>query len=145
MQNGVELVNKAGTALAEIVESINQVASIVADIANASGEQASGIEQVNKALAQMDEVTQQNSALVDQNAATAKTLDEQARAMGQQVAFSRVEEEATYASAGTPARVAARPQSAPSRQRIAAHGRSGGRTNAALAVAVNAATDWKEF
>ena len=147
VQNGVELVNKTGTALAEIIESINQVASIVADIANASGEQASGIEQVNKALTQMDEVTQQNSALVEENAATAKTLDEQARAMGQQVAFFRVEEEAqeTYASAGTSARVATRPQSVPSRQRIAAHGRSGGRTNAALAVAVNADTDWKEF
>jgi methyl-accepting chemotaxis protein len=145
VQNGVELVNKAGSALAEIVESINQVASIVADIANASGEQASGIEQVNKALTQMDEVTQQNSALVEENAATAKTLDEQARAMGQQVAFFRVEEEATYASAGTRARVATRPQSAPPRQRTAAHGRSGGRTKAGLAVAVNADTDWKEF
>jgi methyl-accepting chemotaxis protein len=147
VQNGVELVNKTGTALAEIIESINQVASIVADIANASGEQASGIEQINKALTQMDEVTQQNSALVEENAATAKTLDEQARAMGQQVAFFRVEEEAqeTYASAGTSARIATRPQSVPSRQRIATHGRSGGRTNAALAVAVNADTDWKEF
>jgi methyl-accepting chemotaxis protein len=148
VQNGVELVNKAGTALAEIVESINQVASIVADIANASGEQASGIEQVNKALTQMDEVTQQNSALVEENAATAKTLDEQARAMGQQVAFFRVEEGAqgAYAAAGTPAQVVTRPQKAPARQRTAAaHGRSGGRTNAALAVAVNADTDWKEF
>jgi methyl-accepting chemotaxis protein len=147
VQNGVELVNKAGTALAEIVESIKQVASIVADIANASGEQASGIEQVNKALTQMDEVTQQNSALVEENAATAKTLDEQARAMGQQVAFFRVEEEVReiYASGGTSARVATRPQSVPSRQRVAAHGRSGGRTNAALAAAVNADTDWKEF
>jgi hypothetical protein len=76
--------------------------------------------------------------------------------MGEQVAFFRVEEEAqaTYASIGTSARVATRPPSVPSRQRvaahgksggIAAHGRSGGRTNAALAVAVNADTDWKEF
>jgi methyl-accepting chemotaxis protein len=53
---------------------------IVSDIANASAEQATGIDQVNKALAQMDEVTQQNSALVEENAATAKTLEHQSQA-----------------------------------------------------------------
>ena len=51
VKDGVELVNRAGTALTEIVESIKKVAEIVADIANASAEQATGIEQVNKALA----------------------------------------------------------------------------------------------
>jgi methyl-accepting chemotaxis protein len=64
VKDGVELVNRAGEQLKEIVESIKGVAGIVADIAGASAEQASGIEQVNKALTQMDEVTQQNSALV---------------------------------------------------------------------------------
>src|SRR5712671_6747950 len=92
VQGGVELVNKAGGALAEIVESINQVAHIVADIASASSEQATGIEQVNKALTQMDEVTQQNSALVEENAATAKTLADQSGAMGEQVTFFRSED-----------------------------------------------------
>src|SRR5215467_3657063 len=101
VQDGVELVNKAGTALAEIVESINQVATIVADIANASNEQATGIEQVNKALTQMDEVTQQNSALVEENAATAKTLDQQARAMGEQVAFFQVGDQSESQVAGS--------------------------------------------
>ena len=56
VQQGVDLVNKAGAALAEIVGSIKSVADIVGDIAAASTEQATGIEQVNKALAQMDEV-----------------------------------------------------------------------------------------
>ena len=56
------------------MESIKKVAEIVSDIASASVEQSTGIEQVNKALSQMDEVTQQNSALVEENAATAKTL-----------------------------------------------------------------------
>jgi methyl-accepting chemotaxis protein len=54
---------------------IKKVAEIVADIASASVEQVAGIEQVNKALTQMDEVTQQNSALVEENAATAKRLE----------------------------------------------------------------------
>ena len=114
VQNGVELVNKAGGALAEIVESINKVATIMSDIASASGEQASGVEEVNKALTQMDEVTQQNSALVEQATATAKTLDQQAQAMSEQVSFFRLEDDAkshtrahTSRSAGAaPARAA---------------------------------------
>ena len=75
------------------------MADIVSDIANASAEQASGIEQVNKALTQMDEVTQQNSALVEENAATAKTLEHQAKAMDERVAFFRLDE-ARRASTG---------------------------------------------
>jgi methyl-accepting chemotaxis protein len=86
VQQGVDLVNKAGAALAEIVGSIKSVADIVGDIAAASTEQATGIEQVNRALAQMDEVTQQNSALVEENAATAKNLESQAATMGERVA-----------------------------------------------------------
>jgi methyl-accepting chemotaxis protein len=90
VKSGVDLVNRTGTALTEIVESINKVADIVADIANASGEQASGIEQINKALAQMDEVTQQNSALVEENAATARTLEDRAAAMDERVGFFKL-------------------------------------------------------
>jgi methyl-accepting chemotaxis protein len=90
VKDGVDLVNKAGAALHEIVESIKKVAGIVSDIAAASAEQAVGIEQVNKALTQMDEVTQQNSALVEENAATAKTLEQQARAMDEDMSLFRV-------------------------------------------------------
>ena len=90
VKSGVELVNRAGSALTEIVSSIGKVADIVADIASASAEQASGIEQVGKALTQMDEATQQNSALVEENAATAKTLEHQAKAMNERVSFFKV-------------------------------------------------------
>jgi methyl-accepting chemotaxis protein len=90
VQQGVDLVNKAGTALAEIVSAIKEVAGLVSDIAGASIEQATGVEQVNKALSQMDEATQQNSALVEENAATAKALEHQAKAMDGQVAFFRL-------------------------------------------------------
>jgi methyl-accepting chemotaxis protein len=62
-----------GAGLSEIVESINRVAA--SGIATASVEQSTGIEQINKALSQVDEATQQNSALVGENAATAKTLE----------------------------------------------------------------------
>jgi methyl-accepting chemotaxis protein len=62
---GVDLVNRAGGSLGEIVDSSKRVAAIVAEIANASAAQATGLEQINKALSQMDEVTRQNSALVE--------------------------------------------------------------------------------
>ncbi|MFN3348310.1 methyl-accepting chemotaxis protein, partial [Pseudorhodoplanes sp.] len=87
VQDGVDLVNRAGSSLGEIVESIKQVAGIMSDIANASAEQASGLDQISKALVQMDEVTQQNSALVEQNAATAKTLEDQQSAMRERMSF----------------------------------------------------------
>ena len=87
VKDGVELVNKAGESLTDIVESIKKVAVVVADIANASAEQATGIDEINKALSQMDNVTQQNSALVEENAATAKTLEQQAFSMREQVSY----------------------------------------------------------
>ncbi len=92
VQDGVELVNRAGTSLSKIVTSIKEVTTIVADIANASSEQASGIEQINRALTQMDEATQQNSALVEENASTAKSLEDQARALDGQVDFFAIGE-----------------------------------------------------
>jgi methyl-accepting chemotaxis protein len=90
VKDGVDLVDRSGSALTEIAASIKEVAAIIAEIAHASGEQADGIEQINKALVQMDEVTQQNSALVEENAATAKTLEHQARAMDERVAYFRL-------------------------------------------------------
>jgi methyl-accepting chemotaxis protein len=73
------------------VESIKDVADLVSDIAGASLEQSSGVDEVNRALTQMDEVTQQNSALVEENAATAKTLEHQAKTMDERVSFFRVD------------------------------------------------------
>jgi methyl-accepting chemotaxis protein len=104
VKDGVDLVNEAGAALTKIVESIKSVASVVTDIASASLEQATGIEQINKALTQMDEVTQQNSALVEENAATAKTLENQANAMDVQVAFFRLEASAAQSGEAVPAK-----------------------------------------
>ncbi len=92
VQEGVQLVNQTGTALSEIAESVKKAASIIAEIANASAEQATGLDEINRALTQMDGVTQQNSALVEENAATAKTLELQAHAMEQRVAFFRFNE-----------------------------------------------------
>ena len=91
VEHGVQLVNRAGDSLKDILQSIRSVSDIVADIANASSEQAAGIDQINKALAQMDEVTQQNSALVEENAATAKTLEDQSSALDGRVAVFQLD------------------------------------------------------
>ncbi len=99
VREGVDLVNRAGSSLDEIVDSIKKVSAIVAEIASASTEQAGGIEQINKALGQMDEVVQQNSALVEENAATAKMLEHQARAMNERIATFRVDATAAVSRA----------------------------------------------
>jgi methyl-accepting chemotaxis protein len=125
----------------------------VADIASASVEQSTGIEEVNKALTQMDEVTQQNSARVEENAATAKTLSDQSTAMDERVALFRLNEAAGAAHAPRPAAprvVAAAPQRAVAPKAAPRHaGVTGGgparRMQAALATAVQSDPDWKEF
>jgi methyl-accepting chemotaxis protein len=91
IKGGVALVDQVGESLNEIVASIKKAADIVADIATASSEQATGLEQINKALNQMDGATQQNSALVEENAATAKALETQAAAMTERVKFFHIE------------------------------------------------------
>jgi hypothetical protein len=139
------------------------MAEIVSNIANASADQATGLEQINKALTHMDEVTQQNSALVEENAATAKMLEEQASAMDGHVAFFKLDEavgaERTPRPASAPMQkapaTAAKPQAAaPKRQpvpevkRTAVVGRSGGpvgRMQSSLATAFKQDPDWKEF
>jgi methyl-accepting chemotaxis protein len=92
VKEGVDLVNRAGASLNEMIVSINKVSEIVSEIASASGEQSTGIDQINKALSQMDEVTQQNSALVEQNAASAKTLEQQSTAMHERVSYFQVDD-----------------------------------------------------
>ncbi len=79
VEDGTKLVAQAGKTMEEIVGAIRGVTVIMSEIRNASVEQTSGIEQVNQAIGQMDEVTQQNAALVEQAAAAAESLEEQAR------------------------------------------------------------------
>ncbi|WP_254555549.1 methyl-accepting chemotaxis protein, partial [Salmonella enterica] len=67
----------AGATMSEVVASVRRVTDVVAEISAASNEQSDGIEQINHAIVQMDEVTQQNAALVEQAAAAAQSLQEQ--------------------------------------------------------------------
>jgi methyl-accepting chemotaxis protein len=145
VQNGVELVNRAGQSLQEIIGSIRSVANIVGDIANASNEQATGIDQINKALAQMDEVTQQNSALVEENAATAKTLENQSQALDGRVSAFHLQAGQAGASPAqarsAPKPVAARPVAVKKSAPVRGNARQ---MQTALATAV-AKEEWEEF
>jgi methyl-accepting chemotaxis protein len=81
VEDGTKLVAQAGKTMEEIVNSIRTVTAIISEISAASVEQTSGIEQVNQAIGQMDDVTQQNAALVEQAAATAESLEEQVQSL----------------------------------------------------------------
>jgi methyl-accepting chemotaxis protein len=74
---GAKLVDQAGITMTEIVASVRRVTDIMGEISSASNEQMSGIEQINEAIVQMDQVTQQNAALVEQASAAAATMQEQ--------------------------------------------------------------------
>ncbi|WP_348692466.1 methyl-accepting chemotaxis protein [Duganella fentianensis] len=117
VESGTALVDKAGTTMTETVASIQRVTAIMGEISNASSEQAQGVAQVGEAVTSMDEVTQQNAALVEEMAAAASTLKDQAYDLVQVVATFRLDErdarqQAAPTLAAAPARVAlARPAS----------------------------------
>ena len=98
---GAELVASAGSTMGEIVASVRRVNEILEEISHASREQSAGIEQVNRAVGEMDQVTQQNAALVEQAAATAQRLAEQADVLDEAVRLFTVAE-ATPARRKTP-------------------------------------------
>jgi len=90
---GSKLVEQSGETLNEIVTSVKKVSDVVADIAAASHEQSSGIDQVNQAVVQMDEMTQQNAALVEEAAAASRSLEEQAQVLTQLMGFFKLGDE----------------------------------------------------
>ena len=108
VENGTKLVAQAGQTMEEIVTSVKRVTDIMGEITAASQEQSSGIEQVNQAITQMDEVTQQNAALVEEASASARSLEEQAGGLVSAVSGFRISGEnqaraAAQAAASAPA------------------------------------------
>jgi methyl-accepting chemotaxis protein len=88
---GSRLVGDAGTQMGEIVASVRRVSDIIGEITHATAEQSSGIGQVNEAVTQLDQMTQQNAALVEQSAAAAESLREQAQRLAQVVGAFRID------------------------------------------------------
>jgi len=98
VQAGTELVARAGETMQRVGTAIQRVTDIMGEIASASNEQSRGIEQVNQAIAQMDEVTQQNAALVEEAAAAAGSMEEQSKQLSAAVAVFRTAQTLSVAS-----------------------------------------------
>ena len=94
VEDGTRQADEAGRTMREVVESVHRTVTLVREIAGASVEQSTGIGQVNQAVAQMDDVTQQNAALVEQAAAAAVSMREQSGRLAQQVRRFKVHAEA---------------------------------------------------
>jgi len=116
VKEGSMLVDESGQTLEDIVASSKKVGDIISEIAAAGAEQTQGIEQVNKAVTQMDEMTQQNAALVEQAAAASESLDDQAKSMQQMMSFFDVGDEAVVLVAEIPKRRAAPAAKAPAKK-----------------------------
>jgi len=145
VDTGSRLVNDAGQTMGDIVTSIQRVTDIMGEITSASQEQTLGIEQINSAIAQMDEVTQQNAALVEEAAAASQSMQEQAGNLATVVGFFKT---GTHAAAAPAPR-----RSAPARAAVPAKPVAPARAVAARPAAEPAqrlapgkpADEWEEF
>jgi len=90
---GAKLVDQAGTTMGSIVDSVERVAAIIGEIMNATQEQTSGIAEINTAVTQMDQVTQQNAALVEEAAAASESMQQQAAQLAQVVSVFQLRTE----------------------------------------------------
>jgi methyl-accepting chemotaxis protein len=134
---GTRLVDQAGATMEQVVDSIRKVSDIVAEISSASAEQSTGIEQVNQAITDMDSSTQHNAALVEESAAAANSLQDQAARLAQVVSLFKIAGQAATAPAPAAAGrlPAVRPQ--PARTQAPAPARS--------RVAASADAEWETF
>ncbi|MDN4052345.1 methyl-accepting chemotaxis protein [Massilia sp. YIM B02763] len=99
VNHGSELVDQAGATMSEIVQSVSRVTAIMTEIMNASQEQTAGIEQVNQAITQMDQATQQNAALVEEASAAAQALREEAESLARTVGIFHLKKQSGAAVA----------------------------------------------
>ena len=90
--SGTTLVQNAGSTMVEIVSSVQRVSDIIGEITSAASEQSDGIGEVNTAVNQLDQMTQQNAALVEQSAVAAASLQEQAQRLAQAMSVFRLED-----------------------------------------------------
>ena len=145
VDTGSRLVNEAGQTMGDIVDSIVRVTDIMGEITSATHEQTIGIEQINMAIAQMDEVTQQNAALVEEAAAASQSMQEQAGELAHVVGFFKTGNHLASAARPTPVRATpaapaiARPAAKPAPVRKAVAAAPARRGNA------GAESEWEEF
>ncbi len=148
VKEGVEHVDSTGKTLDEIVESITKVADIVSEIAAASNEQASSVEEINSAITNMDEMTQQNAALVEESSAAANSMQEQSEGLIDMVSFFSLGDQVEEVAENRPAR-----NSGPKKKPATARGNSKAQSKAKTKPKAKAKemasaggdNDWQEF
>jgi methyl-accepting chemotaxis protein len=136
VDSGVALVDRTGAALHDIIEKITSVDTLVRNISASSKDQATSLAEINIAVAQMDQIVQQNAAMVEETTAAAHTLKNETQDLTTMVGRFRIGVEPKAVAAPSPAR---RPPAA------STAGRRGSATAAAPKVAAEAAPDWEEF
>ena len=99
VESGTKLVAAAGATMSDIVQSVRKVADVIGEITAAASEQSSGISHVNQAIGNLDQMTQQNAALVEESAAAAESLRDQARQLAQAVAVFKISDSVMRAAA----------------------------------------------
>ncbi|MTV39611.1 methyl-accepting chemotaxis protein [Duganella radicis] len=145
VQQGSELVDKAGHTMEEIVQSISRVTQIMTQISHASEEQSIGIAQVNDAITQMDQVTQQNAALVEEAAAAAESMQEQSAKLADVVSVFKLDAAnapPALPRAAAPARAKALPRRMPA---VAAPKPAAPAAPRKAVATANESGDWEEF
>ena len=141
VEQGAVLVDQAGATMTKVVSAIKRVTDLMGEISAASNEQAAGVAQVGEAVMQMDQVTQQNAALVEEAAAAAGSLQEQAHGLAQVVSVFKLREQPGLLRRAAPQPAVARPAPVP---RVAARSIAVKAKPPAPAKAL-AGDDWEEF
>ncbi len=147
---GARLVAQAGKSMHDIVESVRRVTEVISEISSASQEQTDGIEQINQAITQMDEVTQRNAALVEEAAAAAESLQDQAGKLTQVVGFFQLGSDSVTNGNASAANVAAAKRTtatrvSPARPAPASQAAKKQPTAAPKQLASAPSDDWEEF
>ena len=159
VQSGVELVKKAGDSLRGIGKGVQDVAALISEIAGASQEQASALDEINSAVASMDEMTQKNAALVEETTAAAQSMAGQASDLRCQMAFFKTgggvsrltglahaqPQRASSATGQTPVGRAPTKSAAPAARRSAAPSKQSGTKPLQHAENAHGDNEWKEF
>ena len=149
VEMGAKLVDQAGSTMQIIVNSVKSVTDIMGEITAASQEQTAGIEQINQSIVQMDEVTQQNAALVEQAAAAAGELQDQAASLAEAVSVFKVNVQFAPAHPAPPPEMRVAPAARLKAVSAATRGvikRTPTAAPQAVRIAnASAASDWEEF
>jgi len=145
---GTRLVDQAGETMKEVVDSVKRVSDIISEITAAGTEQSAGIEQINVAVTQMDQMTQQNAALVEEAAAAAGALQNQAENLSRIVSVFKLDQAHTVSSKPVPVARSAPVKSAASKAAVRSLSKPAAKTvkpAASRKEPVAATDDWEEF